>query len=195
MGCTHFLCFSDNGGTIGKRGGQLSPTSLSLDKSFQTREFVVRIIHAGGKEELYPKSLPASYLMRKHPGMCVGRPDVFRNPHQSLLKSDEKLLLGQKYYLLPEKTAQKLKRRHANKLIPERKDQSDNKDSGFYSAEISDESIVSVRASYISKATKSPKKVSKRGKKKHFVPPIPKTPSIRGSGWEPSIPSVQELSP
>lgn len=192
MGCTHFLCFSQSN-IIGDR--QPSPTSLSLDKSFQTKEFVVRLIHAGGREELYPKSLTASHLMRKHPGMCIARPGVFRNPHQSLLRSDEKLLLGQKYYLLPEKTAQKLKRRHANKLIQKVSPEEKKDNLNLYSAEISDESILSVRESYISRPTKSPKKISKRGKKKQFVPPLQRTPSIRGSGWEPSMNSVQELSP
>uniref|UniRef100_A0A7N0ZU42 Uncharacterized protein n=1 Tax=Kalanchoe fedtschenkoi TaxID=63787 RepID=A0A7N0ZU42_KALFE len=193
MGCAHFSCFTRSTvGASGGGGGQPSPAPAA-SPSFQTKEFVVRVIHVGGRQELYPKPLAASHLMRKHPGMCVARPDVFRNPLLSLLKSDEKLLLGHVYYLLPEKTAQKLKRRHAKKLIPrgspERKEQWDS------SAEISDESILSVRASYMPKATKSPKKLSKRGKKKHFVPPIQRNPSMRGSVWEPSMDSIQELSP
>ncbi|KAF2307044.1 hypothetical protein GH714_024496 [Hevea brasiliensis] len=57
------------------------------------KRFSVRIVHAGGQEELYQHAVPASHLMEKYPGMCVARPEVFRNPQQSLLCPDENLLL------------------------------------------------------------------------------------------------------
>uniref|UniRef100_A0A7N1A5T4 Uncharacterized protein n=1 Tax=Kalanchoe fedtschenkoi TaxID=63787 RepID=A0A7N1A5T4_KALFE len=77
MGYAYFSCFTRS--TNGARGGGQPSlaASFAFNKSFLTKEFVVRVINAGGREELYSKALPASHLMRKHPGMFVGRPDVF----------------------------------------------------------------------------------------------------------------------
>lgn len=54
--------------------------------------FTVRIVHYGGREELYLNALLASQLMEKHPGFCVARPEVSKNPRKSLLWPEEKLL-------------------------------------------------------------------------------------------------------
>lgn len=84
--------------------------------SLQSNDFTVRIVHYDGREELYLNALLASQLMEKHPGFCVARPEVSKNPRKSLLWPEEKLLPGQKYYLIPCTTAQKLMHRRLEKV-------------------------------------------------------------------------------
>ena len=64
---------------------------MSVDLSLQSRDISVRIVHAGGQEELYQNSVPVSHLMEKYPGMCIARPEVFKNPHRSLLWREDSL--------------------------------------------------------------------------------------------------------
>lgn len=85
---------------------------LGLDFSIQLKDITVRIVHAGGREEHYRTAILASQLIKKYPGMCVARPEVFKNPHASILLGEEILWPGQKYYIIPSTTVQKLKRRH-----------------------------------------------------------------------------------
>ncbi|KAL2344394.1 hypothetical protein Fmac_005679 [Flemingia macrophylla] len=77
----------------------------------QSNNFVVRIIHAGGHQELYRHAVPASKLMTKYPGMCVARPEVFRVPHESVLWHGEVLVPGHKYILISFRDVEKLKRK------------------------------------------------------------------------------------
>ncbi|KAG2409345.1 hypothetical protein LR48_Vigan01g126600 [Vigna angularis] len=77
----------------------------------KSRDFVVRITHAGGHQELYRHAVPASKLMTKYPGMCVARPEVFKVPHQSVLWREEVLVPGHKYILISFKDVEKLKRK------------------------------------------------------------------------------------
>lgn len=60
-------------------------------------------------DELYQNIISASKVMEMYPGMCVARPEVFKKPHESLLWPEDKLLPGQKYYIIPSSTAKKLK--------------------------------------------------------------------------------------
>lgn len=164
----------------------------------------VRIVHAGGQEELHQHAVAASHLMEKYPGMCVARPEVFRNPQQSLLFPDEKLLPGHKYLIIPHTTAQKLKRKQMQKAnvkgYAEGKDEmSDVNITWEAGKDITEESVSSAKEFYTSKGrwsrdSKSSAKRSFRARKP-FVPPLPKPRILRGPGWEPSLTSVQELSP
>jgi hypothetical protein len=182
-----------------RRKKELGRASISLDTSLQlSRDISVRIVHAGGREELYQNAVPASQVMEKYPGMYVARSEVFKNPHESLLCPEEDLLPGQKYYIIPSTTAHKLKRRHPEKSKGEEEkwDWNFTIDAGRESME---DSICYASDFYASKARWSrdsrcsPRKCVKG--KRPFRPPLPKAKSCRGLGWEPSLTSVQELSP
>lgn len=87
-------------------------TKASPDYSFQkSHNIFVRIVHAGGKQELYEHEIFASMLMEKYPGMCVARPEVFKHPNQSVLWPEERLLPGHKYIIISFKHVGKIKRR------------------------------------------------------------------------------------
>lgn len=178
-----------------------APASFSLDFSSQSKSIFVRIVHAGGQVELFPNAVPASLLMEKYPGKCVARPEVFKKPQESLLRPEESLLPGHKYYILPSTTAQKLKRKQQKKvrgkepaegkvvMIP------DGKITAVSEGEDTDDSVCSA-SDFVSKERRS-KSLRRKGirGKKPFVPPLPKVRLGRGLGWEPSLTSVQEVSP
>lgn len=91
---------------------QLKGRQASPDLSSQSKDFLVRITHVGGQQELYKHAIPASKLMKKYPGMYVARPEVFKIPHQSVLWQGELLLPGHKYILISSRDVEKLKRKH-----------------------------------------------------------------------------------
>uniref|UniRef100_A0A803PGW3 Uncharacterized protein n=1 Tax=Cannabis sativa TaxID=3483 RepID=A0A803PGW3_CANSA len=169
--------------------------SMPVPLSF--KDIFVRIVHPGGREEWYPSALTAFQLLEKYPGKCVARPEVFKNPHESLLWPQEKLLPGQKYLIIPTSTVQKLMRKHPEKLKGRGDDEEmrDVKitDSGGTNF---DESASSAKELYASKEKLSRNLLVKGiRKRKPFVPPLPKSRAYRGPMWEPSLTSVQELSP
>lgn len=182
-----------------RRNKELGGDSIPLDTSLQlSRDISVRIVHAGGLEELYQNAVPASQLMEKYPGMHVARSEVFKNPHKSLLCPEDDLLPGQKYYIIPSSTVQKLKRRHPEKS----KGEEENWDWNFpidVGGESMEDSICYASDFYASKArwSRDSRSSSRKGikGKRPFRPPLPKAKSGRGLGWEPSLTSVQELSP
>lgn len=94
-----------------RRKNKVRGTKASASSSPDS-DFVVRIVLQGGQHEVYQHAFPASKLMAKHPGMCVARPEVFREPHQSLLRPEESLLLGHKYIIISSRDLEKLKRKH-----------------------------------------------------------------------------------
>lgn len=188
----------------------LGGVPMSVDFSLQSKDIFVRIIHAGGQEELYRNPVPVSHLMEKYPGMCIARPGVFKNPHESLLRPQDSLLPGQKYYIIPSSTVQKLKRRHQKKVKVKgssegREDVSDARITWDVSGEKLEESVYCAKEFYLTKPSKvsivpkeRPSKHSLRKGvriKKPFVPPLPRTKLFKESGWEPSLTSVKELSP
>ncbi|KAJ9169476.1 hypothetical protein P3X46_017668 [Hevea brasiliensis] len=186
------------------RKKEFGKSPLSFGMCSQSKDFSVRIVHAGGREELYQHAVPASHLMEKYPGMCVARPEVFRNPRQSLLWPDENLLPGHKYLIIPSTTAQKLKGKQMEKAkvtgYAEGKDEMlDVNITWEAGRDISEESISSAKEFYTSKGRWSrDSKCSARRSfrpRKPFVPPLPKARILRGPGWEPSLTSVRELSP
>ncbi|XWS22646.1 hypothetical protein CRYUN_Cryun29cG0054100 [Craigia yunnanensis] len=208
--CAAFLGFvrHANRGSGCKKDLGGAPTSVDL--SLQSRDITVRIVHAGGQEELYQNAVPVSHLMEKYPGMCIARPEVFKNPHQSLLLPEDSLLPGQKYLIIPSTTAQKLKRRHQEKVKVKgaaegRENMSDARITWDITGENLEESVFSAKEFYVAKSSevsKVPKErrskysLRKAGRvKKPFIPPLPRTRLLRESGWEPSLTSVQEHSP
>ncbi|KAI4364115.1 hypothetical protein MLD38_020249 [Melastoma candidum] len=72
---------------------------------------VVRIVHAGAKVEVYFMAIPAGRIMEKYPSHCITTPEVFRRPWDAVVKPDEILALGKKYYVVPRQTVKKLRRR------------------------------------------------------------------------------------
>ncbi|XP_050204539.1 uncharacterized protein LOC126654648 [Mercurialis annua] len=200
--CVNLLGQNQDSHKKSKRKEELEIASISFSLRSQSRDFYVRIVHAGGREDLYPHEVPVSQLMEKYPGMCVARPEVFKNPQKSLLRPDETLLPGHKYLMIPTTTARKLKRKQTKKGKASgnahvKNEMSDVNITWNAGKDGSDESVSSAKEFYVSKGrwSKDSKRSSRKSVKlkKPFVPPLPKT--IRVQGWEPSLTSVQELSP
>lgn len=167
--------------------------SASLSLSLKPKDSFVRIVHRGGREELYPCELSALQLMKKYPGTHVATPEIFKNPHESVLWPEQKLFPGQKYFLIPASSVQKLKRKHAANAD----ESSEWDDIVMNPRNVNfEESVFSAKEFFLPKE-RSPGSLLIKGirKKKPFVPPLPKARSYRVLGWEPSLTSVQELSP
>ncbi|KAK6160263.1 hypothetical protein DH2020_003644 [Rehmannia glutinosa] len=94
---------------------QLQEETISLGVSTQLKDITVRIVHAGGRIEMYRNPIPVSKLIQKYPGMCIAWPHVFNCPYESLLSNDDILLPGHKYFIVRSTTVEKLKRRHSRK--------------------------------------------------------------------------------
>ncbi|KAJ7960225.1 putative Nucleotide-diphospho-sugar transferase family protein [Quillaja saponaria] len=71
----------------------------------------LRIVHAGGKVECYYMAIPAARIIEKYPSFLLTRPEVFREPWNSVVRPDEILTPGQKYLVVPRHTVRKLRRR------------------------------------------------------------------------------------
>ncbi|KAJ7953555.1 UDP-galactose:fucoside alpha-3-galactosyltransferase [Quillaja saponaria] len=174
-------------------------SETSLDLTLYSKNISIKIFHADGREEQYQHAVPASQLMEKYPGMCVARPEVFKNPHESLLESAEYLFPGQKYYIIPSSTAENLKHKHSVKKIisePQKgKELSEAKISEAPGGENLKESFCSAKEFHVHKERWS-RCVKRKGikGKKPFIPPLPRARTF-GVEWEPSLTSVQELSP
>ncbi|XP_028754547.1 uncharacterized protein LOC114714015 [Neltuma alba] len=235
-----------------RRKSQLRGTKASPDYSFQkSNDIFVRIVHGGGKQELYQDAILASKLMEKYPGMCVARPEVFKNPHQSVLWPEERLLPGKKYIIISFRDVGKLKRklseegkiREPNGVAPEllkvnitkspkghsrengksevhnevgqeefeaktslspggRKTEENRKIKIVLDANAKqslddgseNEPVCSSEGLHGSWDKRYPRRKGIKGKKP-FVPPLPRVRPYRISGWQPSLPSVPELSP
>lgn len=149
---------------------------------------------------MYQSAISASTVIRKYPGMCITRPNVFKRPYESLLSADDILLPGHKYYVIRSTTVEKLKRRFLQKgrinesggssvSILKWKEVEDAGDDWL------EESIGSARDFYICKDTWSSSVVKKNVRKRRpFVPPIQR-PKWKEPEWEPSLNSIREISP
>ncbi|KAI3467585.1 hypothetical protein Pfo_024248 [Paulownia fortunei] len=182
-----------------KRKEELQEETISFSVSTQLKDIMVRIVHAGGRLEMYRNAIPASKLIQKYPGMCITRPDVFKRPHESLLSADDILLPGHKYFIIRSTTVEKLKHRHSRKgRINAGSDEpmlksKEIEDVGDFCSE---ESICSARDFYFSKESRSNFILKKHVKEKRpFVPPIQRPRLWKEVEWEPSLTSIQELSP
>lgn len=158
-------------------------SSASLSVSAQLRDVVVRVVHAGGRIEMYEAALPAAKLIRRYPGMCIATPDVFRRPNDAVLSADDVLLPGNKYFVVRCTTVEKLRRRHSRKGGAAA-DEAVSEASGD---ELTDKDFAVARNgwSILKKHMKE---------KKKFVPPIQRPRIWKESDWEPSLTSIKELS-
>ncbi|KAL2474412.1 Uncharacterized protein Adt_35148 [Abeliophyllum distichum] len=71
----------------------------------------LKIVHAGGSAEYYYMAIPAAKIIDKYPSFILARPEVFRRPWESIVRPEEILIPGQKYYIVPRRTVKKLRRR------------------------------------------------------------------------------------
>lgn len=168
----------------------------SFDLSIQLKDITVRIVHAGGREELYQGAVPASRLIDKYPGMCVAKPEVFKKPFESILSAHEQLLPGNKYYIIPSTTIAKLKRKHSSNKGNVKQPARYNELS-FSGDDCSEESACSAKDFYASSKERwsGCLRNKKLKNKEPFVPPIPRPKILKALVWEPSLTSIQELSP
>ncbi|KAB8094445.1 hypothetical protein EE612_021626 [Oryza sativa] len=90
---------------------ELMTTSSWSSSTVRSPEAVVRVVMQGGVVEAYGGVVLACTVIRKHPpGLCLAYPDVFRNPHGARVRPLQPLFPGEKFYLLPERTIERLQR-------------------------------------------------------------------------------------
>ncbi|KAL2547039.1 uncharacterized protein Fot_16272 [Forsythia ovata] len=179
-----------------KRKREFNQEFVSFSVSPSIRDISVRIVHAGGRIELYQKAIPASELIQKYPGMCITLPHIFTFPHESVLSADDMLVPGNKYFIVRSSTVEKLKRRHkANRPADVDETILDSKETEDAGDNCSEESICAAKDFHVSKENWSNCFQEQCvEKKKQFVPPIQKTRMWKVD-WEPSLNSIRELSP
>lgn len=71
----------------------------------------LKIVHAGGFVECCYMAIPAVIILEKYPSCKLGRREVFRRPWDSVVRPEELLTLGEKFFLVPRRTVRKLRRR------------------------------------------------------------------------------------
>ncbi|KAL7110345.1 hypothetical protein ACP275_05G019900 [Erythranthe tilingii] len=179
-------CFGSSTTPVPENASKSRNEDVSFGVSAQLKDSTVRIVHAGGRVEMYNEAIPASRMIRKYPGTFVARPSVFKRPHESLLSADDVLLPGNKYFIIRSTTVEKLKRRH------ERKSRGD-------CDEIEEVSVCcSSGEFFVPEDNWSVLRKHAKGKgkeKRQFVPPIQRPRIWREHEWEPSLNSIQEVSP
>ncbi|KAF5175997.1 hypothetical protein FRX31_034417 [Thalictrum thalictroides] len=163
---------------------------------------IVRIIHAGGLVELYHDAVTAFEVMEKYPGMHLSRPDIFRQPHESILHPYEKLLPGQKFYLVPSTTVRKLKRKHRKKpqetiIDTSSEDTVLEKNAVNEGGDDLEDTFCSAKDFFVAREKWARYALWKcdREVTKPFRPPIRKPRMWKGLGWQPSLTAIKELSP
>lgn len=178
-----------------KKLKETDSSSLSL----QLKDITVRIVHPGGKVDMYECAISAAQLLKNYPGRHVALPDFFKHPHESLLTADDILLPGQKYLVIPASTVEKLKRRHSHKAkhpTESEEPKLDREEVVDVSGDCLEDSICFAKDFYASKERWSGWLWKKRQQeKKRFVPPIPTPKPWRDSKWEPNLNSIEEISP
>ncbi|KAF5787365.1 hypothetical protein HanXRQr2_Chr10g0451901 [Helianthus annuus] len=86
-------------------------TNPTFTESVVEKPLIVKIIHAGGFVERYYMALPAALIIEKYPKFVLARPDIFQRPWDSIVRPDEMLVPGQKYFVVPTLTVKKLRQR------------------------------------------------------------------------------------
>nr|GMD38561.1 Myeloid-associated differentiation marker-like protein [Ipomoea batatas] len=82
------------------------------DHTNNPQSSALKIIHPGGTTEHYYMATPAARIIDEYyPSFILARPDVFRKPWESVVKRDEILTPGQKFFVVPRQTIKKLRRR------------------------------------------------------------------------------------
>ncbi|XP_072983434.1 uncharacterized protein [Typha latifolia] len=103
-----------------------------LRSSINARKIYARIVHPGGRVELYDRPILAAEIMMANPRCCVAFPEVFRQP-TAVVSPDTVLTLGQKYYVVPVSTLRKLRRHDSPSLaLPNRSHDGYDKRSGCF---------------------------------------------------------------
>lgn len=87
---------------------KLAPTPTPVEE--ERSSTVLKIIHAGGRLEQYYMAVPAARIVDKYPSFVLARPDVFRRPWDAIVRREEILVPGQKYFVVPRRTVKKLRR-------------------------------------------------------------------------------------
>ncbi|CAN1795134.1 Beta-arabinofuranosyltransferase RAY1 [Linum perenne] len=192
------------GGLLNRQGNsrrkqELTRASVSLGYSKDTS---VRIVHPGGRQELFESAVPAREIMDKYPGTCIAKPGVFKNPEESLLQGEEKMMPGNKYLVIPSTTAEKLRHRLSRTKNSKEANDDDSDDTSNVSIAwdvhvTCKESVCSAKDFYASndRLRVQSERKNVRYRQKPFVPPFPMLRILKGLSWEPSLTSVQELSP
>ncbi|KAF3445289.1 hypothetical protein FNV43_RR14984 [Rhamnella rubrinervis] len=86
----------------------LKPSSMALPEETMP---ALKIVHAGGFVESYYTAVSAAKVMEKYPSFLLTKPEVFRRPWDSVVRPDEILTPGEKYFVVPCRTVKKLRRR------------------------------------------------------------------------------------
>lgn len=81
------------------------------DHHMAEKSSALKIIHAGGRTDYYYMAVPASRVMEKYPSFILAKPEIFRRPWDSVVRAEEMLVPGQKFFVVPIRTVKKLKRR------------------------------------------------------------------------------------
>lgn len=185
--------------------------SFDSHSTFQSKHIFVRVVHAGGKVDHYPNAVLAAKLLENLPGKWLARPEVFKQPHESIVCPEEYLLPGHKYYVIPLSTIRKLKRKHSK--MDRRIEEESCSDASSASAAVEpadyqseelfdqDDSFCSAREFYARKE-KRPTSTSGNGngssgasKRGRILLPHAKPKPCSGYTWEPGLTSIQEVSP
>ncbi|KAK1353802.1 hypothetical protein POM88_052167 [Heracleum sosnowskyi] len=98
---------------FGARERKLPPIQNPFNA--EERSSALKIIHAGGTTDYYYMAVPASRVMEKYPSFILARPEVFQRPWDSVVRPEEILVPGQKFYVVPIRTVKKLKQRISRK--------------------------------------------------------------------------------
>ncbi|KAH0774162.1 hypothetical protein KY290_011299 [Solanum tuberosum] len=107
-----FVPGRSNNYTLGRHGPPKSASfSVPGRSEIRSSAAALKIIHVGGIAEYYYMATPASRILDKYPSFILAKPEVFRKPWDSVVHKDEILIPGQKYYVIPQCTLKKLRRR------------------------------------------------------------------------------------
>ncbi|CAK9167184.1 unnamed protein product [Ilex paraguariensis] len=87
------------------------PSKLAPNKVEEGSSSVLKIIHAGGNAECYYMAVPAVRIIEKYPSYILARPEIFRRPWDSVVRPEEILIPGQKFFIVPRGTVKKLRQR------------------------------------------------------------------------------------
>ncbi|KAL7218429.1 hypothetical protein ACSBR2_011656 [Camellia fascicularis] len=89
----------------------LVPAKPAATPAVEERSSVLKIIHAGGHVENYYMAIPANRITAKYPSFILARPDVFWRPWDAVVRPEEILVPGQKFFVVPRQTLKKLRKR------------------------------------------------------------------------------------
>lgn len=86
-----------------------------------SKNLFVKVVHPGGRIELYNRPVEAAELLQRHPKCCVAHPTVFQQPY-NIVSPTTTLVLGQKYYVVPVETIRKLQLKLKHTALEKRRD-------------------------------------------------------------------------